>query len=250
MALAKLKNINRSLHIKVDEQRKILDSKKTNIEKLQLNYENLLYKKQHLKREIQICQNLSTPNLDEIEKERKEDITLKQFDETLWEVHHPRSLAMLEEEKQLRLSDIETSKTVEQKLSEYQDVHDKKRKFVEELPMQLTNMKKFLTDMKTNFITIQPNVTRKEQVAGTSSTEGDAEMEVVEEEEEREDLGRSRMYEEDEREQDQDQDNHLVKEEGEGMEREEEGEIEVEGLGIEEEVVITEQTNTNSSDNL
>lgn len=220
IALAKLKNINRSLHLKLDEQRKELEAKKTNVEKLQLNYENLLYKKQHLKREIQICKSLDTPNLDSIEKERKEEITLKHFEEDLWEKHHPRSMHLLAEEKQLRLADMDTLKAKEQQCQEYQDTLDKKRKFIDSFPEKLSVIKKYITDLKQEFVTIQPTVMKKvveeQEGNGSSNAVGGSRMEEEEEEEEM-DLNRSRMYDVDE------EGKNGEEEDGGGGEGEEEG---------------------------
>jgi hypothetical protein len=241
IALAKLKNINRSLHLKLDEQRKELESKKTNVEKLQLNYENLLYKKQHLKREIQICKNLDTPNLDSIEKERKEEITLKHFEENLWETHHPRSMNLLAEEKQLRLTDMDTLKAKEQQCQEYQDTLDKKRKFIDTFPDKLSVIKKYITDLKQEFVTIQPTVMNKvveEQENGSSDPAGCSRME--EEEEEEMDLIRSRMYDVEEEGKNEEEEGANSSGEAEGEGEGGEGE-EGEGMIVEEEGVVVEE---------
>ena len=46
-------------------QRKEIDTKKINLDKLQLQLENLRYKEAHLSREIRDCKNLPTPSLAE-----------------------------------------------------------------------------------------------------------------------------------------------------------------------------------------
>ena len=62
-----LKSLNRCVILNLEERRRELEQKKTVVDQLQLNLENLQYKEAFLNREISACQDLATPCLNEIE---------------------------------------------------------------------------------------------------------------------------------------------------------------------------------------
>jgi hypothetical protein len=155
--LAKLKLMNRNLNITLEQKRKSLDNKKLEIEKLQLLKDNLLYKKSYLHREIRSCQDLLTPALDEIEKERAETIVSKQYlPNLLSEFHETAKETLKEEEKERMLM----KSFFDEKTSYYQkrlEILDRKRKFLEEFPSKVAKIRSSTTDVMKEFDEILPS---------------------------------------------------------------------------------------------
>jgi hypothetical protein len=155
--LAKLKMINRNLNITLEQKRKLLENKKLGIEKLQLLKDNLLYKKSYLHREIRSCQDLITPSLDEIEKERSEIIVSKQYQPNLLSEFHEIAKATLKEEEKER---ILMKSFFDEKTSYYQkrlEVLDRKRKFVDEFPSKVSKIRASTTELIKEFDEILPS---------------------------------------------------------------------------------------------
>lgn len=154
--LAKLKRLNRHLFLSVDEQRKVLDTNKIEIEKLQLSYENLLYKKAYLHREIRQCKDINTPNLDQIEKERNEDIATQVYHSNMEEVHQ-KALAILQHEKEARKEVEGQYKDLQEHHSRQLEKLDRKRKFLDEFPKKIAIIRASITDLSKEFQEIAPH---------------------------------------------------------------------------------------------
>lgn len=72
LKLIQLKQLNRYILIKLDQQKGLVEQRKEHVGNSQLILENLLYKQSYLLREISLCTNDSIPNLQLIEQNLKE----------------------------------------------------------------------------------------------------------------------------------------------------------------------------------
>lgn len=146
----KLKVSCRELHAQLDDQRKTLEAKKSAIDKLQLGYENLLYRKAHLQREIRICKDLATPNLLEIEKELDRKLGSTEYQETL-EAITQSTIEMLKEEMQERVEQKAKLDSIHEQHQALVEELDKKRKFLAEIPLKVAVIKSAALDLKNQF---------------------------------------------------------------------------------------------------
>uniref|UniRef100_A0A7S2Y031 THO complex subunit 5 n=1 Tax=Fibrocapsa japonica TaxID=94617 RepID=A0A7S2Y031_9STRA len=67
--LLELKRYSRRAHMGVDACRKDIVSAKESVDKQQLQLQNLLYEKAHLQRQIMLCRDFATPELDKMAKD-------------------------------------------------------------------------------------------------------------------------------------------------------------------------------------
>eukprot|EP01040_Poterioochromonas_malhamensis_P010137 gene10137-11022_t len=145
--LAKLKTLNRNIHKSIDEERKKLEGKKTDLEKLQLNYENLIYKKNYLLREIHQCRDITTPHLQQIEEERCAPIGTLVYEENLFPDLHEAALRELQEEKEQRRAMEEEYQQRQQLYTEKMEELEKRRKFLEDLPKKVAGIRAATNDL-------------------------------------------------------------------------------------------------------
>jgi hypothetical protein len=146
----KLKVLTRSLHAKLDENRKSLGAKKVSIDQLQLSYENVLYRKAHLNREIQICKDIPTPNLSDVENELGRGLGTICYNENLTKVTES-AIVILKEEMDNRIA---LKRKLDDLQDEYQgvmEVLDKKRKFLEDIPRKVAVLKSAALDLQKQF---------------------------------------------------------------------------------------------------
>jgi len=151
--LVQLKTINRNIQLSLDSQRKEIELKKNTVDKLQLNMENYLYRQAYLKRDIRECMDLSTPNLDEIERETGIAMGTKIYRNDLEAVNQD-TLEALNSEKELRLA---AQAELEQALRRNKEVIeqlDKKRKFLDDLPVKMKLIKDATAELHEQFKTI------------------------------------------------------------------------------------------------
>lgn len=150
LALANYKVFNRNLHLTIDANRKQLDSTKTEVEKLQLLYENLLYEKAHLVREIKQCQDISTNELDKIQEERGHIIGTLEYSEELPQIHQ-EALTELQEERGERIEQQQVLDGLEQTLRKQNEKLHRKRKFVDEFPGKIASIRATTTGLSNQF---------------------------------------------------------------------------------------------------
>lgn len=151
--LIKVKRLNRAAQLSLEERRAEIDAKKSVVDRLQLDLENLRYKEAYLKREIRVCKDLPTPNLTAIENELGEALAMTVFSGSLHAANE-KALKSLKDEQSARLA-------TQDQLSKTQHQHenalarlDKKRKFLDELPAKLDVIKEATADLDTQFSTI------------------------------------------------------------------------------------------------
>lgn len=145
-----MKALNRKIYLALDDRRKDIEAKRDIVDKLQLQYENLLYKQSYLQREIQTCKDLDTPNLVAIEKELARPLASAVFSENL-EAVTVNTMETLKAEQEAR---VEAKKHLES-LKETRDQAikecDKKRKFMDDLPSKLIKIQLSTMELQTQF---------------------------------------------------------------------------------------------------
>lgn len=148
-----LKSLNRCVILNLEERRRELEQKKTIVDQLQLNLENLQYKEAFLNREISACQDLATPSLNEIEKELKMDLGTRMYVDSLNEVHE-KTVSILQREKVDR---VETQDRLHELLLEDKrtlDRLERKRKFVDDLPSKMLSVVAATAELQAHFTTL------------------------------------------------------------------------------------------------
>ena len=148
-----LKSLNRCVILNLEERRRELEQKKTIVDQLQLNLENLQYKEAFLNREISACQDLATPCLNEIEKELKMDLGTRMYVDSLNEVHE-KTVSILQQEKVDR---VETQERLHELLLEDKrtlDRLERKRKFVDDLPSKMLSVVAATAELQAHFTTL------------------------------------------------------------------------------------------------
>lgn len=151
MATIKLKHFNREIQQALEQKRKEVEKEKETVEMLKLKLENVLYKKAYLQREIRVLRDFTTPDLNAVEKEVGRLLAAVEFS--------AKSLSDIElEAKAVMHGEIiereETSKKLEQltaiKASK-EETLDKKRKFLDDIPLRMTLVKASTADIQAQF---------------------------------------------------------------------------------------------------
>lgn len=150
-----LKSQNRELYSQLETKRKFVETKKENVDRLYLFYENLKYKQSYLRKQIRICQDLTTPSLAVIQAEIGQEIVATTFisDEDL-EARNQLGTQILDSEHKKR-SEMQQQLTVlEQKLNGVLEKVDKKRKFLDELAVRVSVVKASTIDLQAQFTAV------------------------------------------------------------------------------------------------
>lgn len=149
--MVRLKAASRSLHVILEEKRKIVEARKQKLDSLQLKLENLLYKQAYLEREISICKNLSTPFTSIVERDMSMKLSTSTFTDDIWS-YHDQVIEMLKQEKADRINMQVTLEQRQAELQKYGDELEKKRKFLEvDLPNQVQDVFKIASSTKKLF---------------------------------------------------------------------------------------------------
>ena len=126
---------NQLYHL-LESKKNIIEIKKDIVNRLQLNYENLLYKQAYLQHEIYECKDVKTPNLIEIEKELNQKLGTIIYKDNLNKINEDAMLVI----KQDEIDRIEMSDHLEELMKESElavNRLDKKRKFNDEFIIKL-----------------------------------------------------------------------------------------------------------------
>lgn len=161
LLMVQLKKMNRTVMNGLASKQAEVDNAKSIVDKAQLRLENLLYKQSYLLREIRMCKDFSTPQLEMVEKEIGQMIGARTYSADLSEVHK-KSLAMLKSELLARKLDQEiltNKKSLSQTNTEKLNL---KRKFMDDLPNKIDAIKVVsneLNDFISNNSTVNCNIT-------------------------------------------------------------------------------------------
>ena len=202
LKLIQLKQLNRYILIKLDQQKLSVEQRKEHVGNSQLILENLLYKQSYLLREISLCTNDSIPNLQLIEQNLKEllsntftqsltssipstsllststststsattstssplsqGILITNYDENL-KSNHKLSLEKLHFEYQKRKSLMESIQQKEIILHSRQDFLQKKRKFIETFPSKVSELQILANNIQELFPKSYPGQQQQQQ---------------------------------------------------------------------------------------
>jgi len=145
-----MKSLNRQIYAALDDRRSQNEKKKVDLDKLQLNYQNLLYKQAYLKREIRACKDLSTPHLNDIEREIGKQLGTTVYSDNLESINEAAKRA-LEEEKTARVNTDQELKRLKEQRNEALKRLDRKRKFMDDLPAKVEIMASTAKELSTQF---------------------------------------------------------------------------------------------------
>ena len=155
------------------------------VETLKLQLENVLYKKAYLQREIRVLKDYTTPELNAVEREIGRPLAA--IDSSTDDLSAIEAAA-----KDVMNGEIvdreETSKRLEQlvlTMVSKEEVLDKKRKFLDDIPLRLNLVKASTADIQAQFDAYKNGLNSSEEVT-KSAGEGDEEDDGIEMEEEEE----------------------------------------------------------------
>ena len=143
------KTKNRDLFAENVAQRSIVDAARQKVDSQKLRLENLLYKQQYLLREIQIQRNIDTPCLDKIESDTGKKITVDESKDI--KRSHKRAIAALDEEQNLRILAKGKLDDILINVKRINDVGNKKKKFLDSIPIQAEVVVDSLKDLQSKF---------------------------------------------------------------------------------------------------
>ena len=209
VATIKLKHLNREIQQALQQKRNEVEKEKEEVEMLKLKLENVLYKKAYLQREIRVLKDFSTPELNAVEKEIGRPLAavdssssgaLSNIEAIARDVMHKEVIEREETSKRVdQLTAVKVSK---------EEVLDKKRKFLDDIPLRMSLVKASTADIQAQFDTYKNGLTANDESSQMSIEEGEEEegVEVEVEGEDAEGISRA--------------DNETAKEEGEEIEDE------------------------------
>ena len=150
LALLNLKSSNRKVHNTIETKKKEVENYKDKVDRLQLQLENLLYKKAYLKNQIKVCKDLDTPNLTIIENLTNSNIALKKFPKKnnnnddiniIFNEQIEKSKHILNKEMEDRIALQKILDDESSNLQNHVDLFDKKRKLIDSIPEKLEVVK-------------------------------------------------------------------------------------------------------------
>jgi Fms-interacting protein/Thoc5 len=176
VATIKLKHLNREIQQALEQKRNEVEKEKEEVEMLKLKLENVLYKKAYLQREIRVLKDFSTPELNAVEKEIGRPLAavdssssgaLSNIEMIAKDVMNKEIIEREETSKRLdQLTAIKVSK---------EEVLDKKRKFLDDIPLRMSLVKASTADIQAQFDTYKNGLNAIDESSQMSIEEGEEE---------------------------------------------------------------------------
>ena len=172
MATIKLKHFNREIQQALEQKRNEVEKEKEVVEMLKLKLENVLYKKAYLQREIRVLKDFTTPELNAVEREIGRPLaavdfsagTLASIETAAKEVMQREIIDREETFKKLELlTSIKAGK---------EEVLDKKRKFLDDIPIRMNLVKASTADIKAQFDAYKNGLNSAEDETDNNAVEG------------------------------------------------------------------------------
>ena len=184
MATIKLKHFNREIQQALEQKRNEVEKEKEVVEMLKLKLENVLYKKAYLQREIRVLKDFTTPELNAVEKEIGRPLAAVDFSSgTLASIETAAKEVMQREiiDREETFKKLEHLTTIK---AGKEEVLDKKRKFLDDIPLRLNLVKASTADIQAQFDAYKNGLNSSEEI--TKTPEGEEEDDGIEMEEEEE----------------------------------------------------------------
>lgn len=150
--MVSLRSLNRQQLLSLDAQTRVVETHKERIDKEQLRLENLLYRQNHLKREIMACKEIDTPELQRVENNLQSAVAMKEYSEDLPQLHNA-ALQHLQAEHAKRQSYQSLLSERRATLEDLTSQLAKKQKLLDELPSKLTSIIAATSDLEKYFNT-------------------------------------------------------------------------------------------------
>jgi Fms-interacting protein/Thoc5 len=151
VATIKLKHFNREIQQALEQKRNEVEKEKEVVEMLKLKLENVLYKKAYLQREIRVLKDFTTPELNAVEKEIGRPLAAVDFSAgTLASIETAAKEVMQREivDREETFKKLELLTTIK---AGKEEVLDKKRKFLDDIPLRMNLVKASTADIKAQF---------------------------------------------------------------------------------------------------
>lgn len=176
VATIKLKHLNREIQQALEQKRNDVEKEKEEVEMLKLKLENVLYKKAYLQREIRVLKDFNTPELNAVEKEIGRPLAavdssssgaLSSIETVAKEVMNTEIIEREETSKRLdQLTALKVSK---------EEILDKKRKFLDDIPLRMSLVKASTADIQAQFDTYKNGLIAIDDSCQMSIEEGEEE---------------------------------------------------------------------------
>jgi hypothetical protein len=187
VATIKLKHFNREIQQALEQKRNEVEKEKEVVEMLKLKLENVLYKKAYLQREIRVLKDFTTPELNAVEKEIGRPLAAVDFSAgTLASIETAAKEVLQREiiDREETFKKLELLTTIK---AGKEEVLDKKRKFLDDIPLRMNLVKASTADIKAQFDAYKNGLNSAEDEGDTPAV--DAEDDGVEIEVEGDDDG-------------------------------------------------------------
>jgi hypothetical protein len=187
VATIKLKHFNREIQQALEQKRNEVEKEKEVVEMLKLKLENVLYKKAYLQREIRVLKDFTTPELNAVEKEIGRPLAAVDFSAgTLASIETAAKEVLQREiiDREETFKKLELLTTIK---AGKEEVLDKKRKFLDDIPLRMNLVKASTADIKAQFDVYKNGLNSAEDEGDTPAV--DAEDDGVEIEVEGDDDG-------------------------------------------------------------
>jgi Fms-interacting protein/Thoc5 len=187
VATIKLKHFNREIQQALEQKRNEVEKEKEVVEMLKLKLENVLYKKAYLQREIRVLKDFTTPELNAVEKEIGRPLAAVDFSAgTLASIETAAKEVMQREiiDREETFKKLELLTTIK---AGKEEVLDKKRKFLDDIPLRMNLVKASTADIKAQFDAYKNGLNSAEDDGDVTAV--DAEDDGVENEGEGDDDG-------------------------------------------------------------
>ncbi len=146
IGMMRLKRLNRSQLLALDEKKSEVEMKKERVGSAQLALENLLYKRSHLLREMKACKDFISTHLHLVERETNLSVVIRDYSPDL-RVLHKQSLQILRQEIELRTDLVKNILDRESILGQQRELLQKKRRTLDEYPEKLKSLKSCLLEI-------------------------------------------------------------------------------------------------------
>jgi Fms-interacting protein/Thoc5 len=178
VATIKLKHFNREIQQALEQKRNEVEKEKEVVEMLKLKLENVLYKKAYLQREIRVLKDFTTPELNAVEKEIGRPLAAVDFSAgTLASIETAAKEVLQREiiDREETFKKLELLTTIK---AGKEEVLDKKRKFLDDIPLRMNLVKASTADIKAQFDAYKNGLNSAEDEGDTPAV--DAEDDGVE----------------------------------------------------------------------
>ncbi|CAM9875530.1 unnamed protein product, partial [Choristocarpus tenellus] len=159
MIFTELKSSSRKSHIAIEGFRNNVSMCKKEMDSYHLQLQNLLYERDHLLRETQLCRDFTTKEVDKMEEDEGESF-VEGLNRLLTEEQHQTNLNILAQQLKLRKSMKKKLNEAKIRVDSNNKAVDEQRKFLEKLPGYLSDVEKSTAPLQRYMPKLKPSMRR------------------------------------------------------------------------------------------